>query len=78
MLQIELRQREERHRRRVPKPARRPSEEEHVSGGLLSIPSKLINDMIILLGLILEWMEVSLVIVYRVFVQARNGQRPNG
>ena len=53
-------------------------EEEEEEEVTLSFPSKIINDAIILLGLLTEWLEVSLVIVYRLFVEARNGRRPNG
>lgn len=53
-------------------------EYEEAEEDTLSVPSRIINDAIILLGLLTEWLEVSLVIVYRVFVEARNGRRPNG
>lgn len=53
-------------------------EESEEEKDTLSVPSRIINDAIILLGLLTEWLEVSLVIVYRVFVEARNGRRPNG
>lgn len=74
--QIELRRKEEEQRSRQDDGD--PKEPEQLEEDTLSVPSRIINDAIILLGLLTEWLEVSLVIVYRVFVEARNGRRPNG
>jgi hypothetical protein len=41
---------------------------------LYSIPARLVNDVIVLLSILLEWVEMMIIIVWRVFVAVRYGR----
>lgn len=73
-VQIEHRRREQRQSRMSMSIL--PPLEEHSS--FVTIPARLINDVIILLGLIMEWLEICLAIAYRIVSEASQGRRPNG
>lgn len=52
------------------------AEDDNQDEGPATIPARIVNDMIILLSILADWLEVMVVIGYRVVMETRYGQRP--